>query len=114
MPIVNTLSGPIKGIKKKTCFGDEYYSFQKIPYAKAPIGNLRFKDPILHEPWKETLDCTNEGPVAFSWNNYVYSVVGNENCLHLNIFSRNVSITLILTKCILWAKTYRAHSFACY
>ncbi|XP_063697509.1 esterase B1-like [Culicoides brevitarsis] len=83
--------GPIKGAKKKTCFGDEYFSFQKIPYAEPPVNNRRFRAPVPHEPWKETLDCTAEGPVAYSWNNYVHSVVGNENCLHLNVFTRNVN-----------------------
>uniref|UniRef100_A0A336MGD9 Carboxylic ester hydrolase n=2 Tax=Culicoides sonorensis TaxID=179676 RepID=A0A336MGD9_CULSO len=87
---VHTKSGPIKGIKKKTCYGDEYISFQKIPYAQNPVNSLRFRAPIPHEPWKETLDCSSEGPVAFSWNNYVHSVVGNENCLHINIFTRNI------------------------
>lgn len=90
-PIVHTKSGPIKGAKKKTCFGDEYFSFQKIPYAQAPVNKLRFRAPVPHEAWKETLDCTNEGPVAYSWNNYVHSVVGNENCLHVNVFTRNIN-----------------------
>lgn len=89
--IVSTSCGPVKGLKQKSCFGDEYYSFQKIPYAAPPIGSLRFRDPQPPEPWKEPLDGTSEGPVAYSFNNYVYSVVGNENCLHLNIFTKNVS-----------------------
>lgn len=90
-PVVTTKYGPVKGVKKKAHFGEEYFSFQKIPYAKPPLDELRFRDPVPPEPWKEQLDASNEGPVAYSWNNYVYSVVGNENCLHVNVFTKNVS-----------------------
>jgi carboxylesterase type B len=40
--IVQTEYGPVKGIKKDTCLGLEYISFQGIPYMKAPEGKLKF------------------------------------------------------------------------
>lgn len=43
---VTTKSGPLAGILKKTRLGTDYISFQKIPYAKAPLGRLRFKVEI--------------------------------------------------------------------
>jgi len=89
-PIVQTSLGPVKGVRQKTCFGDEYFTFHKLPYAKPPIGPLRFLDPQPPDPWKE-LDATTEGPVAYSFNNYVFGVVGNENCLHVNVFSKNLN-----------------------
>ena len=41
---VNTTSGKVRGKQNQTLFDKiPYYSFRGIPYAKAPIGNLRFK-----------------------------------------------------------------------
>jgi carboxylesterase type B len=40
---VNTTYGSVKGIRKFACYGDEYVSFQGIPYMKPPVGKLRFR-----------------------------------------------------------------------
>lgn len=43
-PIVYTRSGAIRGCQRMTLFNRKpYNSFEGIPYAKAPIGELRFK-----------------------------------------------------------------------
>lgn len=41
--VVKTKVGSVKGFKTASSFDYEYYSFQGIPYAKPPIGELRFK-----------------------------------------------------------------------
>ncbi len=41
--IVETNYGPVRGIKRTSAVGDQFFSFRGIPYAKPPIGNLRFK-----------------------------------------------------------------------
>ena len=41
--IVKTETGSIQGIRKESILGGEYLSFQKIPYAEAPVGALRFR-----------------------------------------------------------------------
>ena len=42
--IVDSDNGQIRGIKSTTLLkGDSYYAFKGIPYAKPPIGELRFK-----------------------------------------------------------------------
>lgn len=42
--IVETDSGPIRGVRNTTLLnGAIFYAFKGIPYAKAPIGDLRFK-----------------------------------------------------------------------
>lgn len=42
--IVETTSGGVRGVRKTTLLKNvEYYSFKGIPYAKPPIGDLRFK-----------------------------------------------------------------------
>jgi carboxylesterase type B len=39
-----------------------YAIFKKIPFAKAPVGDLRFREPIPYGPWNDTLDATSFGP----------------------------------------------------
>lgn len=42
--IVNTDNGKVRGIKSSTLLkGNPYYAFKGIPYAKPPLGGLRFK-----------------------------------------------------------------------
>lgn len=42
--VIETLNGKVRGIGQKTLFkGHDFYSFKGIPYAKSPIGELRFK-----------------------------------------------------------------------
>lgn len=42
-PVVSTRQGRLKGRTAIDHFGRTYYSFQGIPYAKPPLGELRFK-----------------------------------------------------------------------
>lgn len=41
--VIETNSGPICGIVKTNILGDDYLSFQSIPYAYPPVGELRFR-----------------------------------------------------------------------
>ncbi|KAK9875471.1 hypothetical protein WA026_007863 [Henosepilachna vigintioctopunctata] len=42
-PVIECKLGRLRGKISESCLGGQYYSFQGIPYAKAPVGNLRFK-----------------------------------------------------------------------
>lgn len=46
--IINTNSGPVRGKKRVSMWGDEFHSFNGIPYAQAPIGKLRFKVNLIY------------------------------------------------------------------
>src|SRR4051812_28525491 len=39
-------------------------AFRGIPYAAAPIGDLRFRAPRAHAGWDGVRDATREGPSA--------------------------------------------------
>lgn len=41
--IAQTDSGPVRGVLRQGTSGTQFYSYKGIPYAKAPIGELRFK-----------------------------------------------------------------------
>lgn len=63
--IINTEYGPVKGVKKSTALGRSIYDFRAIPYMKAPIGKLRFRDAQPPEKWSEPLDTNIERPTYF-------------------------------------------------
>lgn len=58
--IVETEYGPVKGVQKSSALGRNFYNFQSIPYMKAPIGKLRFRDAVPLEKWSEPLDVSGE------------------------------------------------------
>lgn len=41
--IAQTNSGPVRGRRREGPTGSTFYSFENIPYAQAPVGELRFK-----------------------------------------------------------------------
>lgn len=43
VPIVETCEGKVQGFVGKNFDGEPFYSFLGIPYAKAPVADLRFK-----------------------------------------------------------------------
>ncbi|GAA3048569.1 carboxylesterase family protein [Streptomyces roseofulvus] len=59
-PLVTTTRGPVRGERR----ADGTYRFLGIPYAKPPVGELRFAAPEPPEPWTEPLDATAYGPTA--------------------------------------------------
>ncbi|KAF5288895.1 hypothetical protein FQA39_LY03774 [Lamprigera yunnana] len=82
--------GVIKGSYRKTLNGRSYSSFIGIPYAKPPIGELRFKAPLPAQRWSGVLDATKEEhPVCPQFNIYIndFNIVGNEDCLFLNVYT---------------------------
>lgn len=43
MPVIKTTFGPVRGLQRTSKLGELFYSFRGIPYAKPPVGPLRFK-----------------------------------------------------------------------
>ncbi|KAK9875452.1 hypothetical protein WA026_007846 [Henosepilachna vigintioctopunctata] len=90
-PVIATKFGKVKGKVGTDYLGGKYYSFQGIPYAKAPIGNLRFKAPQKLEPWTEEFNATKEGPSCPSSHIFFMTYTGKEdNCLNLNVYIKQV------------------------
>ncbi|XP_036329429.1 esterase B1-like [Rhagoletis pomonella] len=85
--------GRIRGAKRETVYGDTYYSFEGIPYAQPPVGKLRFRAPKPFGNWKDTLDCTNSPPKPVQKNLRTGKVEGSEDCLYLNVFTKNINAT---------------------
>lgn len=86
-----TFSGSVKGVKKVSGFGVDYFSFQRIPYAKPPINELRFSDPQPVDPWTDILDGTIPTPCCTQISKVTRNVVGDEDCLYLNVYTKDLS-----------------------
>jgi len=81
--IVETESGPVKGDVRSSILGRNYYNFQGIPYMKAPIGKLRFKDAQPPTKWTQPFDATRPAPAYITAN----SSEGREDAGVINIFT---------------------------
>ena len=87
--IANTNCGKIRGLKVK----ENVFRFTGIPYAKPPVGALRFKAPVDPEPWTGIKDTTEFGPVSiqpYDEGEAVSMGPQSENCLLLNIWTQGL------------------------
>lgn len=85
---VSVAQGVVVGQSQPLPDGRQQYVFKGIPYAKPPIGELRFKSPIALDRFSEPiLDCTEERDVCFQKDMMTGEFIGSENCLHLNVFT---------------------------
>ncbi|MBT4518820.1 MAG: carboxylesterase family protein [Halieaceae bacterium] len=85
-----TTAGPVVG----GADGENTYAWLGIPYAAAPIGELRWRAPHLPDPWQEPRTATTFGnPCIQLWGplggleGEPGDVIGAEDCLFLNIWS---------------------------
>jgi carboxylesterase type B len=85
--IVFTRYGVVRGFKYDLEDGSQADIFLKVPYAKPPLGDLRFEKPEAPEPWFGIKDATN-WPLACPPASLGTADVStnNEDCLYLNIF----------------------------
>ncbi|XP_051161023.1 acetylcholinesterase-like [Leptopilina boulardi] len=95
--VVETTSGLIRGFSRTVLDGHEVHVFYGVPFAKPPIGPLRFRKPQPVDPWHGILDATTlpnccfqekyeyfpgfEGEAMWNPNTNI-----SEDCLYLNIW----------------------------
>nr|XP_039263240.1 carboxylesterase 5A-like [Styela clava] len=100
--IVSTVNGKIKGkvVKLKVEDTNSVCVFRNIPFAKPPVGKLRFLPPEPAESWKGVRDGTIQGNLPmyprildeplgkyFPLINPNVNDISNEDCLHLSVFA---------------------------
>ncbi|PZC84162.1 hypothetical protein B5X24_HaOG200135 [Helicoverpa armigera] len=85
--LVNTEQGQITGKVLKNFDDFEYCSFKGIPYAKPPIGELRFSVPQPPEPWVGIRDGTKDCNICAQFDKEEKAVKGDEDCLYLNVYT---------------------------
>ncbi|XP_050361436.1 juvenile hormone esterase-like [Nymphalis io] len=89
VPFRKTPLGDLQGYYMETREGRQISAFTAIPYAVPPVGDLRFRAPIPIEAWEGTLNASTVSPVCVQRNPYTRQkeIVGQEDCLYLNIYS---------------------------
>lgn len=86
--IVHTTYGPVRGEQRTSYLGERFYSFRSIPYARPPLGDLRFRDPQPPQPWKQPLDARHECVAApFVDPTETAAIRTSEDCLLLNVYT---------------------------
>jgi para-nitrobenzyl esterase len=80
---VRTLFGKVEG----QASGEDVLVWKGIPYAKPPVGDLRWKAPRDPDQWKGTLQADDFGSECIQYDVFGFGAVkGSEDCLYLNIW----------------------------
>ncbi|ODM99620.1 Esterase E4 [Orchesella cincta] len=88
--VVQTKIGKIRGLEEETPTNVKYYAFKGIRYASAPVKELRFKEPRPIPAWEGILDGTRDGPACPQLHVATNKVIGQEDCLTLNLYTTNL------------------------
>ncbi|CAB3259691.1 unnamed protein product [Arctia plantaginis] len=87
-PIVETEQGKLRGqLTRNDDNGFTYYAFKGVPYAKPPIGELRFSVPQPPQPWEGIRDATKTCNICAQFSDEMETVIGDEDCLYLNVYT---------------------------
>jgi para-nitrobenzyl esterase len=85
---IETAKGRITGQRKHGLF-----VFKGIPFAKPPVGALRWRMPEAIEPWAGVRDATRFGPISPQAPTQIEALLGgsigeqSEDCLYLNVWT---------------------------
>ena len=89
--VVSVAQGRLRGVWR-----DDLWSFSGIPYARAPVGELRWRPPLETGSWDEIRDASTFGPIApqsaavpgiTSPSDPEASEPHSEDCLSLNVWT---------------------------
>lgn len=83
--VIDIENGKIRGELR-----DNYYAFEGIPYAEAPLGELRFAPTKpLKEKWDGIRNFNKFGAECMQWDHLIHGedrLRGSEDCLFLNVY----------------------------
>ena len=86
-PVISTTAGLVKGARDRFS-----YYFKGIPFAEAPIGPLRFRDPVPKAAWGGVLSASQYSAGCLQQCNlprpdFTCPKTQSEDCLFLNVFT---------------------------
>lgn len=88
-PAVAATTAPLK-IASGSLVGEQVGSvrvFRGIPYATAPLGELRWRSPQPPQPWTGVRDATQFGAPALQSETFTPRSAQSEDCLFLNVWT---------------------------
>ncbi|HEM46265.1 MAG TPA: carboxylesterase, partial [Alphaproteobacteria bacterium] len=82
---------------------EETHAWLGIPYARPPVGDLRWRPPTRPEPWTDTFDALAFGPPCVQLasglpglaGSPAGSVTGSEDCLYLNVWAPRYDVDAV-------------------
>ena len=88
VPVVTMQGGAVRGAA-----GSGAYTFRGLPYAAAPIGDLRWRPPAPPAAWPGVRDATEYGASCAQPAAPPFSVASSdEDCLFLNVTTRTLRV----------------------
>jgi para-nitrobenzyl esterase len=81
-PVTGTLLGAVRGFEDRS----DTWLWKAIPFAKPPVGPLRWKAPQDPDPWTGTREVSEFCSPCTQYFTFGDLVVGSEDCLYLNIW----------------------------
>jgi len=84
---VSTKYGQLEGTLMSTVNGKDIFAFLAVPYAKPPVGELRFQRTQRVEKWAGVYNATTAGPICVQNHIFTSQVQGSEDCLYLNVYT---------------------------
>lgn len=99
--VVETRCGAVRGT------GSNSVAFLGIPYAEAPVGELRFAPPVPRSRWKGVRDATAYGPTSRRHPFDALSlmpepVIPGDDVLNLNVFTPAPNLTTAKLPVFVW------------
>lgn len=99
-PVLSVAGGQIRGVLTDS---SQVMVYKGIPYAAAPVGDLRWQAPQPVTPWEGVKVCDTFGPIAWQPGNAPGTFYGDEfywegtpeqseDCLYLNVWAPAGSI----------------------
>uniref|UniRef100_A0A182NJF8 Carboxylesterase type B domain-containing protein n=1 Tax=Anopheles dirus TaxID=7168 RepID=A0A182NJF8_9DIPT len=88
-PVVCISDGCLRGTLMRNSVGNYYPAFLGIPFAKPPVGRLRFANPERIDPWEGKYDASRAKDACIQKVAFIPTnpTVGVEDCLYLNVFT---------------------------
>ncbi|XP_047536540.1 esterase E4-like [Vanessa atalanta] len=92
---VKLKQGELSGKEEFTYIKEQkFYSFNGIPYAEPPVGELRFKPPVSHNGWENIYEAHTNKPTCIQYNSKMrigdIGMSGSEDCLYISVFTPNL------------------------
>ncbi|CAG7719329.1 unnamed protein product [Allacma fusca] len=100
--MVQTSTGKLRGLKK-TVVGKDVFVYYGIPFAKPPVGDLRFKKPEKNEPWDGVYNAVNLPNTCYQEKYYSFpgfrgeemwnpTTNISEDCLYMNLWAPKTAV----------------------
>ena len=90
VPIIKAPFGQLKGALLQTKYGRNIFAYRGIPFAKPPIGDLRFKrpQPLPDNSWPDIFDASGSVSKCVQPSEIpsLIPIKGEEDCLQLNVY----------------------------